>query len=76
LLDVWFIEEIQDCWTFVFDEETVDFFIIQIVFAGDGSIPRTPLLGGNCFPQTPSMNRGVYMLDVRRCVLGERVESS
>ncbi|MGD8455667.1 MAG: hypothetical protein PVF83_04715 [Anaerolineales bacterium] len=54
----------------------MSFFIIQIVFAGDGSIPRTPLLGGNCFPQTPSMNCGVYLMDARQCVLGEWVENS
>ncbi|MGD8458492.1 MAG: hypothetical protein PVF83_19115 [Anaerolineales bacterium] len=53
------------------DEETVEIVLVRdSLFAGDGSIPRTPLLGGNCFPQTPSMNCDVCLLDILQHVLG------
>ncbi|MGD8457865.1 MAG: hypothetical protein PVF83_15905 [Anaerolineales bacterium] len=49
------MEWIQDCWLLVWDEETVENgFLIGCVFAGDGSIPRTPLLGV-ATPQTPAI---------------------
>ncbi|MGD8455428.1 MAG: hypothetical protein PVF83_03505 [Anaerolineales bacterium] len=65
------MEWFQDCWLLGYDEETVgNVLVIDSMFVGSGGTPHTPPLGGNCFPQTPSMNCGVYLSDVRQCDFG------
>jgi hypothetical protein len=49
------MEWIQDCWLLVYDEDPAeDVFFIGCIFAGDGSIPRTPL-PGVATPRTPAI---------------------
>ena len=60
----------QECWSLVFDEETVDSIIlIDSISMGDGSIPHTPLLGV-ATPQTPAIKCKGALFNFRVCNVG------